>query len=256
MNSYIIFGILILVAGTGFGTYLMYVGSGKSSAVSQKELIDKIEETRQEIAEAKNSTNPDKQKIEMIENEFNSWANDFVKNKDIKRLELEKESIDTKGSRIALSNIWKPRLDTFFLSIRNIIDAYNKQTGDSISYEIEKLPENIFDPSAEVYTAKVIFSPDVVWVMTVTPALPLADDQMPIVTISISGQEDRDAYDRFIIAIIDSANSDLIQESRVQIVKIKNNRFNMKSIPQIYEIQDGTFRALAKDLMENQLLQL
>lgn len=262
MNSYII-GIFVLIVGTGLGTYLMYVGSGQSSAASQKELMDKIEETRQEIAEAKDSTNPDKQEIEKIENEFNSWANEFVKNKDLKKLELEKENINTEGSRIALSAKWKPQLDTFLSSIRNIIDAYNRQAGASITYDINKLPENIFDPSAEEYEAKIIFKPDIIWLINIAPASALAEKQMPSLTVSIFDQKTKNYKDissmlntKDVFGILIRDDSTFNPNPIILIVKHKNDRYSMKNIPQEYEVKDDTFKELAKDLVESQLLQL
>ncbi|MCC9137156.1 hypothetical protein ACFSKU_20870 [Pontibacter silvestris] len=136
-----------------------------------------------------------------------------------------------------------------------MIDVYNKNTGDTISYAIGKLPENIFDASTDRYEAKITFRPNVHWIITVTPASALANDQMPGLTLSIVGQDMSTPTDKLAIALIDSSNS-LNNKDRVQIVKLENSRFSFNGIPEVYEFNNITLKTLSKDLLENQLLQL
>lgn len=254
MNSYMILGILVLAVGTGLSAYLINLSTVLSSKDSQKEVLNKIEETRQQIVDAKGAPNVDRKEIEKIEDEFNSWADDFVKNKELKKLELEKEDINTKGNRIALNAKWKPHLDAFFSSIKNILDAYNKRTGDNINYNIPQLPDNLFDPAAVEYQATITFRPDIKWSISLTPAAPLADDPMPSLKISIYDSIGNYPQDKIGIAIIDDTKFN--QDSRVLIMKHDNNRFNMNNIHRTYNINEDAFKVLAKDLLESQLLQL
>ncbi|GAA4434423.1 hypothetical protein GCM10023188_25350 [Pontibacter saemangeumensis] len=261
MNAYVIAGIVLIA----LGTLVMTFGSNKSSAESQKEILDKFEETQQKIEKAKGSTDSDKGKeeIEQIENEFNEWASEFINNRERRKLELEKKDLDIKGNRVALSAKWKPQFETFFSSIRKIIDVYNKQAGTTITYDIVKLPENIFDPSVEDYEAKIKFRSDVIWLINVAPASALADKHMPNIKISILDKESiafennssiLNTKDAFSIIVKDDSTSK--QNPIILIVKYKNDRYNMKNIPEDYEVKDGVFKELAKDLVGNQLLQL
>ncbi|MCC9137157.1 hypothetical protein ACFSKU_20875 [Pontibacter silvestris] len=120
MNIYIVIGILIIA----IGTFIMYVGSGKSSDKSQKEILEKFEETQHKIDALKSSPNTNSKEIAKIEDEFNEWANDFIKTKDLKKLDLEKKGLDVKSNRIVLSSKWKPQLDSFFSSLKSMIDVY------------------------------------------------------------------------------------------------------------------------------------
>jgi hypothetical protein len=48
----------------------------------------------------------------------------------------------------------------------------------------------------------------------------------------------------------------VLNEDRIQLVKLTNKRFNFNHIPEIYEYEDDILIKIARDFIENQLIQL
>lgn len=241
MNIYIILGIVVV----GIGTLIIYVGGNRDSQSSQNEITAKINETQKKIDNLKFESN-DKEKVSQIENEFHEWANDFVENKDKKRIFVEKKQLENKESRIKFNELYRPHFLLFLETTKNIIDAYNAKTGEKISYRISSLPMNIFDPNVEKYKAQLIFNADVIWNIELKPAGVLSDNIMTTFQILITDKNGRE-IDLFAL---------YPTENKVLVVKIFNSRFNFNNIPNDFLLEDVAYKNIAKTFIESQLLQL
>lgn len=245
MNIYVIFGVVIIAIGTCF----LYLGSSKSDKIAQKEVTEKIEETQRKIEELKHSGsgNVDTNKINEIENEFNAWADSFLQNKEILKLSFQKKDINDKEERLSLNAKWRPFYVSFFINIKNIIDAYNKKSNDVVKYKIVQLPENLFNPDNGIYTSSISFRENIQWEFKLTPPSALEEAREIGWIVRISDPTKNISYDKFSFTLIDG---------NFLLVKHFNERFNMKQMKKKYPINDNTSHEIAKDLMESQLLQL
>ncbi len=246
MNIYIIIGIIVI----GIGTLLIYYGSGKNDRQSQQEITDKIEDTQRKIEQLKSNSNVNQEDLVIVENEFANWAKDFVESKEHKKLELEKSVLGEKESRLKLNSLWKPQLNGFLQETKNLILAYNSNTGDSINFEIPDLPENIFLSKTDQYKAKIIFRPDVRWEISIAPAgeysqNAMIDFRIEIYNDTLDKYESKTEFLAFVLNI-----------KRIQIVTIKNSRLNLKNIAETFEFSDNILQEIARTLIENQLLQI
>ena len=59
--------------------------------------------------------------------------------------------------------IWKPRFKQFLKTTKNLIEAYEIESGDSVEVDIPDLPEGLFLSGSEPYSAKVFFRKNIVW---------------------------------------------------------------------------------------------
>ncbi|MES2138490.1 MAG: hypothetical protein V4511_02200 [Bacteroidota bacterium] len=241
MNIYIILGTIIVAVGS----LIIYFGSNRDSQSSQNEITEKLNETQKKIDNLK-LTSIDTQKVNQIENEFHEWANDFVQNKDKKKIFIEKKHLENKESRIGLNEQYRPCFLLFLETTKNIINAYNAKTGEKFSYTINSLPMNIFDSNAEQYNAKITFKADVIWKIEIRPAGIFSDNIMASFQISITN-EDGSEKDRFAL---------MPHEGKVIVVKLKNTRFKFDDIPSEFLLDDITYKNIAKKFIESQLLQL
>ena len=246
MNIYIIAGIVII----GLGTLLVYYGSGKNDKESQEEITDKIEDTQRKIEELKSDPTISYKDIMEVENEFTAWADDFLEKKEQKKLELEKTNIGEKETRIELDSFWRPQIDEFLTETNNILSAYSSKSGDSIDFDIPVLPKNIFHVHADPYKANINFRKDIIWQIIIAPAKEHSRNSMVNFEIKIY-KDTRDEFDSFTEHL-----SFLLNPERVQIVTLKNTRFNLKTIPEVSEYSNTILKDIARALIENQLLQL
>lgn len=258
MNWLIILGIVVI----GFGTYFIYLGTDLNNQKSQENLVKKIEQTQSTIENLKNLPKDDslKTKIVDIENEFHKWADEFLKNKETKKLLVEKQKLSSKEKRINLSDKWLPGYIAFFDVLKKSIDAYNYKTNSKIEYNIPSIPRNIFVDFEKEYSCFIIFKVDVIWELIIGPPKKLEKEYFPEVYLYIY---DRNALNKDFLDKKSSATDILSllfysSNSKMGIHKFINTRFNLEYLKPTYDITtpEETLSEIARDLIEAQLLQL
>ncbi len=155
---YTIIGTIIVA----IGAYVIYYGSTQNDKKTQKEITDKIEQTQLQIETLKSNNEVDQKEVEALEDEFSDWAQSFVSNREKQKVELEKNIVETKASRAELEIIGKPRFKQFLKTTKNLIEAYEIESGDSVEVDIPDLPEGLFLSGSEPYSATVFFRKNIV----------------------------------------------------------------------------------------------
>ena len=256
MNWLIIIGIAVI----GFGTYLIYLGSDRTNKKSQDEIINKIKQTQAEIKNIKDSSNTDsiKSKITEVEDEFHKWADEFLKNKQSKKLSIEKQKISSIEGRIKVSNIWLPGFRAFVNVIKNSIPAYSEKTGIDIQCDLPKIPEDILINSTKPYLGNIIFSPNVFWEIVIYPPEKFDKEYSPKLNIMIYSENVSDKKISFKYDFLTDWFSIYALNSILEVYSVKNTRFNPDYLKNRYEFTnpEETLREMARDLFEAQLLQL
>ena len=178
---FIVCGIIINAIGLCFFAVGPMIGANKDKA----EIIEKIGEFRNEIGTIKKTiTNEDSlKKIDKVENEFNQWADYFVRNIEGKKVEQKKANIILNEKEINLSNKWRYVYQCVFETIDNIGEAYNKRAKNKMEIKIPSLPYNLFSKESMLFKGMIFFSNDVVWTIELSIAKPYEEEKVPSINI-------------------------------------------------------------------------
>lgn len=178
MNGFFVVGVVAIAIGTylatldvvvgaiyvAIGTFVMRYGDWRESRADARRTHKKLSEIERKITSAKQgaSSPQETEKLENIDQEFREWAAGFVKNKARSQLEVQQTRIGAVESEINRSEIWRPVLELFIETVRQVVQAYAAETGSAISVKLSPLPANLFDKHAS-YEGVVLFTPTVKW---------------------------------------------------------------------------------------------
>ena len=102
------------------------------------------------------------QELADIDQTFSKWAADYIKDRDLRKLSLEREQLDARATEIALSKEYRPIFQEFVDSVRAAIRAYNAKTGSAYEADLHDLPTNLYgSPSNTIEVGTVHFASDV-----------------------------------------------------------------------------------------------
>lgn len=163
----------------------MTKGSSISSNKDKSEIIEKIKGFREEIGVMKSGITDRESlnKIEIIENEFNEWAGNFVSDFENKKVEQQKSEILLKEKEIKLSKKWRHIYQYTFEVIQQMLTAYNQRAKNKIEFISPALPHNLFDKDAESFKSFVTFNNNTVWRITLQIKKPYKKDEIPNIFI-------------------------------------------------------------------------
>jgi hypothetical protein len=187
MNWITILGIVIIA----LGTLLTYYGSSLSSENDKKEITDKIDSFNKNIERVKNEniTQSEKdEKIKKIQEEFNSWAEQFEKKKEEHKIAIDKNDVNLREKKAQLNSKWHESYAVFFSSLTEMVTAINKVNGQRKITFIEnpKFPANIYDASVDKFKVIIQFDKNVYWFIWLNIREPLNDNNIPTIEISVS----------------------------------------------------------------------
>lgn len=222
MNYYIIIGVLVIA----FGSWFIYFGINKSTAKDKNDLIKQINITNKKIDELKDDKNIDVEKLEDIENEFAIWAEEFVSNKEKKKLDLQKKQIENQSNVLDLNSQWRPHFERFFSDIKSIIDAYNSTTKNKITYDIKELPKNIIDKKSGLFESFIYFKSDIIWKISIRPGRNIAERKVPALGVEIFNEIPKDltiTIDQFSFVYMEG-------DDYMLLVNISNTKTDLSSL--------------------------
>lgn len=213
MNKYTIIGIFAITVGTllmtqlikdqrliivggvinAFGIFLMTKGSSISSNKDKSEIIEKIKGFREEIGVMKSGITDRESlnKIEIIENEFNEWAGNFVSDFESKKVDQQKSEILLREKEIKLSKKWRHIYLYTFEIIQQMLTAYNQRAKNKIEFILPALPYNLFDKDAKSFKSLIIFDDNTVWRITLQIEKPYKKDEIPNIHINCFFGDDK-----------------------------------------------------------------
>jgi hypothetical protein len=152
-----------------------------------KEVLEKIEAVR----ESANSPES-KRELDKIEDEFITWADAFEKSRASKKLEIEKKRLALSGEELRKCNIALPVFNTVIGALRKSIEAYNKRTGDKLTYDLGDIGEGLVNEKSEPWKGWVVFSPKAAWDIQVRKGRDLVP--MPSMDINFHEKLSENAY--------------------------------------------------------------
>lgn len=185
MNWITIFGIITIA----FGTFLTYYGTSISSSKDKTEITNKIDDFKNDLAKIKNADLPDSQKekeIEKINFEFQSWADDFLRNKEEKKVLLDKNDLSIREKKILLNTKWREYYVKIFTAIPQMINAYNvaSKNNNIKLFELNELPNNIYEAGIKKFKIQVQFNENTYWMIWLNVSDPITEDNLPRINIT------------------------------------------------------------------------
>ncbi len=191
MNWVIILGLIFIFIGTGLTYYGGSIEAKRSAVINQKAVSEKIDDAMSEIKEIQEGplSVDKKEEVKKVEDEFATWANDFVVNIDQEKVEYAKSVLDRDSLALSLNQEWRPRFEYFLNTLAQLITAYNGKATIKIDCTIPPLPKNIFSDESEKFEATVKFSDSIAWKITLTSVRHVTDVSIPDIKLGILDEE-------------------------------------------------------------------
>ncbi len=193
MNWITILGIVTI----GLGTLLTYYGTSLSSSKDKTEITSKIDDFKNDLAKIKNESLTDSEKVKAVEKikyEFQSWADNFVKEKEEKKVQLDKNDVGLREKKLLLNNKWREYYVNSFEALSQMIEAYNKASGKTNVKLLETnvLPNNIYDAQRPNFRIQVQFGEKTFWMIWLRIDDPITDDNLPVINIAVNSKPNDD----------------------------------------------------------------
>src|SRR3954462_10897779 len=134
-------GVVLIGIGTLLAAFAQRRGSTADVRKIEATLQEKLTEVHQEIVSAKALSSPAEsaKKLELIDRAFADWATGFVRDKERRKLEVEQTRVADKRKELDDSEVWRPVLELFLVTVGGAARAYAKETGQPIEVQLPKL---------------------------------------------------------------------------------------------------------------------
>lgn len=253
--------ILTLLMGallTAWGTWLTLNGArldSEKTRIANEQARKDLEGKIQNILVALNAAKAEQNRIltdEKIKNftkDVLQWADDFQKRKPDKLREFEQARIAATQEEIQISGDSTPLFSFVLQFVRQIVDAYQKKTGETFKVNLPPLPQNLYDPKTNTISRIVQFAGDGRWEFTANANSPANENNQPVLTVSFTSTEGRTGY----LHIRRSSDGKQFTTWGGGILPIPNS----KMIFDTYQMDDyeDTIRRIFQRLVEGQLSQ-
>jgi low affinity Fe/Cu permease len=222
MNIYIVAGIIIIAVGTfvmiygqlkksvkinpfiiisvgilliAFGTIVMIYGQYEKSKEDSSVLQSKVDDVLKRIDEAKKGEINESSggKIQKIEQEFQIWAAEFLKDRERKKIKLTKRQLDSVDVQLKVSNELRPVFEYVLKTIDSLARAYKAESSKIVQVDFPSIPSNLYSEAASKYSGKVVFPNKTVWRVTFLSMKPPRERHPPSMYITFHQDEGRRA---------------------------------------------------------------
>jgi len=247
MNWITIIGVMLIALGTG----LTYYGTSISNKEDIKKGMDSFSQQIEELKKEQTSEST-REKVKDLETEFDKWAKNFVADKKGKALELEKLDLKAKEMTVNLNSKYRIIYVFFFESLKNYVEAYNRNSQAKIIYSIQNFPDNIFLEAAENYMPKIQFQDKVVWKFRLAIIEPIDKERLPaIVLIVDDNYDDSSGSPPELFVAFSPDKNEIFLESQFRRIKVPG-------LQQSYDLAkyEDSIHKILKRLIEFQLLRL
>jgi hypothetical protein len=131
-------------------------------------------------------------KINIIQDNFHQWAEDFVKRRPDKQRQLQEAKNASLQKELQISSESTPLFSYVIRFVEEAVRAYSKQSGQKIRTDIPPLPDNFYASDANNIDRSIRFSGGKAsWTFNVSTNLPARDDQAPQLVVTLTNAEGR-----------------------------------------------------------------
>jgi hypothetical protein len=161
MNTHIIVGVLLVALGTG----VMIYGQWTKSKADSTALETKVDGVLQRIDSIRSgTTDPTKEaELAQVEDDFTQWATDFLRNREQKRIALQRSGLASVEEELRVSAQWRPIYQYVLDTVTNLARAYSAATNEPVVVSLPPLPDNFYGTRISDYGGKVAFPNKIVW---------------------------------------------------------------------------------------------
>lgn len=244
----------------GIGILMITKGSSIGSQKDKTEIIDKINNFREEIDLVKGTVHESEplKKIEVIENEFDKWAEDFIKDFESKQIAKRKTEILLNEKEVNLSRQWRHIYQYFLEVIQSTLLALNKKSSTTIEFTLPEIPKNLFNKEAESYVGRITFDDNNIWKIRLHIKKPYEKDDIPIIVIDLFRGEAARKYAEtltrsttFLILILHLDKKNITPDKSIQNLYVGDLKSSYSIEPDKYKDE---IKQLVRTLIEYQLI--
>ena len=126
------------------------------------------------------------QKLADIQGDFSRWASEYIKNRDLRKLELDRQKLAARTEELKISNDYRPLFQCAVDALRGTIDAYNKKAGTDYRIQLIDLPTNLYPSESFFFEVGTIeFAGGVKWRAYISAQKPADPQRPPLFQIDI-----------------------------------------------------------------------
>lgn len=203
MNVFIIGGILLIALGTGVMFYGQHVKSKVDSAEVSKVVQDKVDNVLKRIDEVRGGEKDKTSagKIQQIEQEFQTWASEFLKDREQKKVKFARTHLDSVDVQLIVSNEYRPIFEYVLKTIDSMAKAYNAESGETVKVDFPPIPPNLYSEAASKYGGKVVFTNKAIWRIQFIASRPPKEENPPSMYINFEQEGDQSYGDSYLSII-------------------------------------------------------
>jgi len=172
----------------------------------------------------------------ILENEFNKWAKNFVADKDLNEIELQKQKLSTLEKDVRIEKKWSSLYSYIVQTVESIIKSYTKESNEEILYMIKpNIMSNVFDEQYnDSSVMAIIFKDSVIWNLKIIhPMIKMGEYPLPDLKIEIlyNRQPKPDDISYFLIGPHLNIN-DIEGNNQLYIIARTTNNRKVKIVPE------------------------
>jgi hypothetical protein len=195
--------ILTLLAGallTAGGTWLTLNGARLDSERARKEneqARKDLEAKIQNILVALNAAKAEQnrlltdEKIKSYSKDVLQWADEFYKRRPDKQRELEQVKIAVIQQEVQISGDSMPLFSFTLKVVEQIINAYEKQSGERLKVTLPPLPQNFYEANVNTKARTIQFAGAARWEFSISAASPAQENNPPNLYVNFTGVDGR-----------------------------------------------------------------
>jgi hypothetical protein len=131
------------------------------------------------------------EKIKSYSKDVLQWADDFYKRRPDKQRELEQAKIAVTQQEIQISGDSMSLFSFTLQVIQQIINAYEKQSGEKFKITLPPLPQNLYDAGVNSISRTIQFAGDARWQFSVNASSPAQESNPPNLYVNFNSTDGR-----------------------------------------------------------------
>jgi hypothetical protein len=131
-----------------------------------------------------------------IEGNFSQWASNYIKDRDLRRLGVERQRLEARANEIDVSKRIQPIFQRAIDALRAAINAYNAKAGSNFKADLHDIPANLYSDPAPFQLGTVTFTPQAQWIVQYYAEKPATVDRPPYLYIDIKTEHFRQGEDQ------------------------------------------------------------
>lgn len=256
MNIYLIAGAILLLAGTLLTTYGGIIQSRKDTAESAKKSEAQLVEISKDLADLKGKPKSElsDNAIQKVESDIAEWAKEFASKKQQRQLQVE-QRISEHQSVVDHNNKLIQEYFIYFLSvIQKALAHYDADATYEINLELPDIPSRLFmDPDTR-YEGRILFSPNVFWVISTFYNAQATDTAGPSFAVTlVKGMPDKNIVKEHGELLVGFSSD--VQFFHIRLLGDFLLAMPMYTTPESTEEFEGNIKSILKTLIEFQLAQ-